>query len=287
MKSLSILVLLGSVVALALGGFLAVIPVFADNSNTQAVSAVSQPASGPLAPITGDLETQIEITPIESRPAFSAPVAEVAAADPGSALASTFTVSLTKDRAAMEAMLVAEAEASEAAVQFDDFVAAVSNGEASQLAGIYVDGVLANAVTRQPSGNAAYVSPDENEVTLFGLAAQYGSQAFLAHNYLAGARFSELTAGQIVTLVYGDGSTEQFRISEVLRYQALSPDSTQSRFIDLETGKELSASSLFHTIYNSDHAVVLQTCIANEGISTWGRLFVIAEPVVDQVASNN
>jgi hypothetical protein len=80
-------------------------------------------------------------------------------------------------------------------------------------------------------------------------------------------------------LVYGDGSTTSFRIEAMHRFQALSPDSTQSRFIDLESGEELSAASLFYNIYNNDNAVVLQTCIENDGISTWGRLFVVATPI--------
>jgi len=139
--------------------------------------------------------------------------------------------------------------------------------------------VLAYSVVRQPSGNAAFVSENAGEVTQFALAAEYGSQAFLAHNYLAGASFFALSEGEIITVVYGDGSSQQYRIENIKRYQALSPDSTQSSFVDLETGKQLSASNLFRNTYNSDNTVVLQTCIAQDGISTWGRLFITAVPL--------
>ncbi|MEX2162324.1 MAG: hypothetical protein WD751_10480 [Anaerolineales bacterium] len=279
MKSLSLLVLLGSVAALVLGGILAVTPVFANNSTTQ-------PAPEALAaPITGAQE--LPQAAVLDAPEVSLPAAVEVADEPALVMASTFSISLTKDRAAMEALIAAEASVTEATVRFDDFAASLSNGAAGQVAGIYVDGILASPVVLQPKGNAAYVSANGDDITLFDLASQYGSQAFLAHNYLAGARFSELSVGQIVTLVFGDGSTASFRISEILRFQALSPDSTQSRFVDLETRKELSASSLFHSIYNSNNPVVLQTCIANEGISTWGRLFIVAVPVDDVVAQVN
>jgi hypothetical protein len=49
--------------------------------------------------------------------------------------------------------------------------------------------------------------------------------------------------------------------------------------VDLDADQQLSASDLFYMMYNSDNSVVLQTCIANEGISSWGRLFVIAVPL--------
>jgi hypothetical protein len=111
------------------------------------------------------------------------------------------------------------------------------------------------------------------------MAADYGSTAFLAHNYLAGANFFQVSEGQVITLVYGDGSTADFVVQSIRRFQALSPNSTQSTFVDLENNQKLSAADLFYSMYNSDNPVVLQTCIANEGESSWGRLFVIAVPV--------
>lgn len=265
MKSLSILILLGTLTALTLGGIFAVSPVLAEKSNAQEVASQ---ASEPVAPLTGEVAVG---EPVVAEAGNEAELAETDAA-----LVTTFTVNIEKDTAG--ALAAQEAEAN-AASEFESFVASVSNGNTSQVTGIYVEDVLAYAVTRQPSGNAAYVSSSPSEVTQFGMAAQYGSTAFLAHNYLAGATFFTLSEGDTITLVYGDGSTADFQIQSIRRFQALSPNSTQSNFVDLESDQQLSASDLFYQMYDSDNSVVLQTCIANEGISTWGRLFVIAVPL--------
>lgn len=281
MKSLSILVLLGTLSAIVLGAIFAVTPVLAQNTAAQNSSPETNLVSEPVAPITG--EPAVVSVAVEA----AAPVAESnPSADPGAVLANTFTVTFEKDTASAQAVQEAEAaaqveaqEAAQSMASFETFAASVSNGKANQVTGIYVEDVLAYSVVRQPGGNAAFVSENAGEVTQFGLAAQYGSQAFLAHNYLAGASFSALSQGQIITVVYGDGSSQQFRIENIKRYQALSPDSTQSSFVDLESGKQLSASNLFHTVYNSDNSVVLQTCISQDGITTWGRLFITAVPL--------
>lgn len=268
MKSLSILVLTGTLAALIIGGIFAVSPVFATPNQP-----VEAQVADPVAPLTGTIAEQVAAEPVVAE-ADTATAAE----DPGAALASTFTINLEKDRSSAEEALESAAPAAEEQSSLNAFVASVSTGNADRVSGIYVDGVLAYAVSGQ-NGDAAYVTSNPDEVTQFGLAAQYGSTAFLAHNYLAGASFSQLSEGQIVTLVYGDGSTANFAIATIRQFQALSPDSTQSRFVDLNSGEELSASNLFHQMYNSDHSVVLQTCIANDGVSTWGRLFVIAVPL--------
>jgi len=260
MKSLSRFILLGSISTLVIGGIFAVTPVLAE-TQPQVASVVLDSASPEAAPAIG-AGAGTEFDP-------AAPVVGVPAADPA-----TFAVGLAKDWDALETQQEAEAAAA-----FDGFIASVSNGQANQVTGIYAEGVLAYSVRPQPAGNLGYVSEGANDVTEFALAAQYGTQGFLAHNYLAGASFSQLSVGQIVTLVYGDGSTASFRIDVIRRYQALSPNSTQSRFVDLETGKELSASDVFFAVYNGESAVVLQTCIAKDGIGSWGRLFVQASPI--------
>jgi hypothetical protein len=45
--------------------------------------------------------------------------------------------------------------------------------------------------------------------------------------------------------------------------------------------------TVFTKIYAVKDRLVLQTCIAKDGIDSWGRLFVIAEPVVDFSPSIN
>ena len=293
MKSLSILILLSTIAAIVLGVLFAFMPVFAKSEN--ASPAISNSAAQPVAPMTGgSVDVTIEQAPTTASQG-QAPAAELSN-DPGLALASTFSVSFEKDTAS--ALAVQEAEAQAEALQaeqeaaqaeaetaetavasLDSFVASVNNGNANQVSGIYVENILAYSVVRQPSGNAAFISSAANEVTQFGLASEYGSQGFLAHNYLAGSDFFNLSSGQTITLVYGDGSTSLYRIDSIRRFQALQPDSTQSSFVDLESGGQLSASNLFHNMYNSNNSLVLQTCIANDGISTWGRLFIIAVPL--------
>lgn len=290
MKSLSILILLGTLSALVLGTAFAITPAFAGNSTPESSSSVSSiPAEQAVAPVTGSQPEAVSVAPVAAAQdgAETAPVAAQASNDElGAVMSSTFTLDIEKDTASAEAVQEASAlteapaaqEQAAAATSFESFAASVTNGNANQVTGIYVDGVMAYGIVRQSGGNAAYVSEQPGVVTQFGLAAQYGSQAFLAHNYLAGASFAKLEAGDVITLVYGDGRSEQYEVSQLRSFQALSPDSTQSSFVDLESGEKLSASNLFHSVY-SNHNLVLQTCIAQEGISTWGRLFITAVPL--------
>ncbi len=286
MKSLSILVLLGTLSAIIIGAFFAITPARAQDS-APAVAAASQEQAAVVAPVTGSQE--VAAPAVE---AVAPAAAEAAAVEPGVALAQTFTVSLQKDTsspvveaapaaaelAALEAAPAAQAEPAPAVAAFSSFVGSVTNGNSAQVTGIYVDGVMAYGVVGQ-GGNAAFVSEQPNVVTQFGLASQYGSQGFLAHNYLAGGAFATIGIGQTITLVYGDGSTRDFQVTGTQSYQALSPDSTQSNFVDLNSGEQISASTLFHKVYNSKNSLVLQTCIEQDGISTWGRLFITAVPL--------
>jgi len=158
------------------------------------------------------------------------------------------------------------------------FVNQVKNGQSDQLRGIYIPEILAAPVVQQPSGNDGFVSPRQNILTQFGLASQFGSTGLLAHNDLAGASFSQLVANQKIYLIYGDGQIATFVVTEILRYQALKPDSTSSKFIDLSNNKLLKASEVFSKIYDRQGQVVFQTCISEGDEPGWGRLFVIAEP---------
>ncbi len=161
----------------------------------------------------------------------------------------------------------------------EDFITSVNNGDANALRGVYVQGVLAYPIIQQPSSSAGFVSMESNVVTQFNMAAQAGNVGLLAHNYLAGKSFSTLAVGNIVTLVYGDGHIEQFEITQIYQYQALSPLSPTSKFKNLNTKVIITAEELFNLVYRGDRHVTFQTCIEGAGESSWGRLFVIAEPV--------
>jgi hypothetical protein len=161
---------------------------------------------------------------------------------------------------------------------FSDFAKTVQNGDASVLRGVYVPDVLALPIVQQPAGNAGYVSTEDGKLTQFSMASQFGNVGLLAHNHLSGNSFSQLAVGQEVRLVYGSGKVENFVITEVLQYQALQPTSPYSSFRNLNKEETLTAEQMFKRVYFGDRHVTFQTCIARDGSSSWGRLFVIAIP---------
>lgn len=169
------------------------------------------------------------------------------------------------------------AAAPQALQSVDDFAASVNNGNSGQLVGVYVADIFALSVVQQPSGNAGYVSTSKNTLTQFGLASNYGSTGLLAHNYLSGKYFSSISSGKVITLVYGDGSKKNFTVSEVRQYQALTPSSVYSNFVNInDISKQLSSTDVFLGTFGKSGALVLQTCISKNGESSWGRLFIIA-----------
>jgi hypothetical protein len=160
---------------------------------------------------------------------------------------------------------------------FDQFVSALMNGNASQVVGVYVDDVLALRVVQQPPNDPAYVSNLKEIATYFAMVMQYtGNTGLLAHNYLAGLYYFDLLPGQEVILIYGDGRTESYFVSYEEEYQALSPNSPTSSFVDLLTGETLTSADLFYRVYGGASRTTFQTCIAQGSIDSWGRLFVIA-----------
>ena len=164
---------------------------------------------------------------------------------------------------------------------FTVFSQAVQNGKADSLRGVYVPNVMALPIVQQPSGNAGYVSSNDSQVTQFAMASQFGNVGLLAHNYLSGKSFSQIAVGQEVRLVYGDGRVEYFIVTEILQYQALQPNSPWSSFRSLSDSTTLNAEQMFKRVYAGDRHLTFQTCIQAEGISSWGRLFVVAVPKTD------
>ena len=170
-----------------------------------------------------------------------------------------------------------ELKSQQAAAELHEFVTSVINGKSDTVVGIFVAENFSLPVEQQPASNGGYITHKDDLTTQFALAAQYGTIGILAHNYLAGENFFNLSNGEIITVVYGDGSTEDYLITEINDYQALQPTSPYSEFIDLETNSQLSATELFYEVYqNNGDTIVLQTCIEAEGIDSWGRHFVSA-----------
>lgn len=160
-----------------------------------------------------------------------------------------------------------------------DFANAVKDGNADKIKGLYAADVFSLRVIQQPSGKPGYVSPIEGVATQFGMASSNNVTGILAHNFASGRLFFDLAAGSSIDVVYGDGTVKEYKVSVIKKFQALSPKSASSDFIDLDTNEKLSAAGLFSKMYSGKHHLTLQTCIQEGTEDSWGRLFIIAEPV--------
>jgi len=167
----------------------------------------------------------------------------------------------------------------EAAPTYETFAASVADGQAGVVRGVYAAGAFALRVEQQPAGDANYISSNSEMATQFQTASLFGVTGLLAHNYLAGAKFFDLTEGQEIRVVYGDGAAKHYTVSRLYRFQALDPYNPSSDFVDLETGATLSALDVFSLVYMGEGHVTFQTCIEQNGNPSWGRLFVIATPL--------
>jgi hypothetical protein len=162
---------------------------------------------------------------------------------------------------------------------FEHFVDSVHNGQNGRVRGVYVPGVLALRVVQQPAGNPNYVSLAPGTATQYAAAGNYGVTGLLADDASSGVTYYGLAGGQEVRLVFGDGSVQTYRVSAVYRYRALSPNDPYSTFVDVGSGESVSAVDLFGRVYAGGNHITFQTCIAQDGLLNWGRLFVIATPV--------
>ncbi len=161
---------------------------------------------------------------------------------------------------------------------FDQFVQSVVNGEPDQRVGVFVENLFSFPIIQQPANQPAYITSSAGEVTEFRIVRQQtGNEGLIAHNYLAGNQFFSLKPGDIAEIVLGDGSVIEFEIVAVEDYQALTPNSPTSDFLDLATGAKLSASDLFYRVYGGNLTLTFQTCINRNNLSTWGRTFIIGE----------
>lgn len=159
---------------------------------------------------------------------------------------------------------------------FDQFVQNVSNGDANQRVGVFVEGQFEYPIVQQPASDPAWVSSNFGEVTEFRIVRQHtGNEGLLAHNYLAGGSFFALAPGDVARLVMGDGSVMEFEIYQIHSFQALNPNSATSDFLNLDTGEKISASEVFYRMYGGQMTLTFQTCINRDNVSTWGRTFII------------
>jgi hypothetical protein len=165
--------------------------------------------------------------------------------------------------------------------QLDAFVANETNGQAGQVVGVFIPNEFSLPVVQQPDGQPNFVAVQDNEVTQFSAPEAYGVIGLLAHNFLSGRYFFHLKTNEDVIIIYGDGHRDSYIITDIRRYQALSPESPYSNFRDLDDPAQpvMTASQLFSRVYTQPNEVVLQTCIGANGDPSWGRLFITAEKV--------
>ena len=161
----------------------------------------------------------------------------------------------------------------------NDFIDSVINGQTDQVTGVFVTDTLSMPVVQQPEGNSNFIASTDNTVTQFSAATMFGSTGLLAHNTKAGSQFYNLEVNQEVVLISGDGTTRSYRIDSIRSFQALDPSNPYSDFIDLSDNSLLTANDLFLETYGAGDLVVFQTCIAAEGINSWGRIFISATPL--------
>lgn len=113
----------------------------------------------------------------------------------------------------------------------------------------------------------------------YGYVARYANplvkgDLLLAHNHHDGLYFLKMQEGDVV-MYYNDLEWEEYAVTEVLRYQAIPPQSETPLLIDLETGKERTVYWVYDNVFN--YGLIFQTCIIKDEDPLWGRIFIRAE----------
>jgi hypothetical protein len=160
----------------------------------------------------------------------------------------------------------------------EEFSRQVSDGQSDQVRGLYVPHVLALRVIPQPPGDPGFISAEDGTATLFQTASYFGVTGLLAHNFLSGRDFFRLNTGQELNLIYGDGHTRHYRVSQIDDFQRLSINDLRSNFLELSSGIEKTADQVFADFYQGQPHLTLQTCIERDGEWSWGVRFIRADP---------
>lgn len=130
-------------------------------------------------------------------------------------------------------------------------------------------GVLDLVIEPQPEYDPGFVTREIGKASQFRSAAPYNTVGILAHNSLSGEQFFNVRQGDWITVAFDKRQTSYYRVTGIEQYQALSPTSQFSDFIDLNTWERLTASQLFSRVYAPGNRLVLQTCLDAYGDSLW------------------
>jgi len=142
---------------------------------------------------------------------------------------------------------------------------------------VLLEGPFGSLEVRYQGGEYGYVADMRGAVTLFQAAWEDGSLGFLAHNYLAGAAFYELRAGNLLRVTAADGSARWYLVRETMVYTAIDPGEWWTDVID-EDGMRWSQEEVYAGLYERQGWVVLQTCWGVGRYAGWW--FAVAEPVI-------
>jgi hypothetical protein len=166
-------------------------------------------------------------------------------------------------------------------ISLDEFISSVTETKTNYLTGVYVPDEFAFPVLQQPPDSPGYVSIRDGVVTQFSIPGEYGSIGLLAHSFLGGEKFFDLREGMEITLIYGNGNVNYYRVKKTERYRALTSQNVHSDFVDMSdtSAPHLDSTQLFNHIYGVRNRLIFQTCITDENNNSVGRLFVIAEKI--------
>lgn len=159
------------------------------------------------------------------------------------------------------------------------FIEAVTTGNADNITGLYVPDYGGFYVIQQPSSLDGTVSPVEGVLTQFKRPASGGVVGLLAHNFASGKWFEKFEVGDVFFVISGDGGIKKYRLSEKVRYRAVNGKNTLTDFIDLSSGDLRNVDQVYERVYSGKPHLTLQTCIQQDDDLTWGRLFLLADPV--------
>ena len=161
----------------------------------------------------------------------------------------------------------------------EEFVSQVASGQGSDWRGLYAAEKFTARIVQQPPSNYTYISWEQGVLTQYMLAEE-DVIGLLAHNTHAGQYYFMLSLGDSFYLVADDTTIQLYQVHQIDRYQALQPNSNTSDYKNLTSGEILTTAQIFARYYMGEPHVTLQTCIAQNGLANWGRLFVVARPTL-------
>jgi len=92
-------------------------------------------------------------------------------------------------------------------------------------------------------------------------ATKYSTLGFMAHDYLAGAHFYNLSIGDMLIVTMADGEQENYRVSSI---QIFGHNANRTEFY--RDGATYSTAEYFNMIYTGARHVILQTCYGSSSL---------------------